>query len=265
MPLQRPASGHGLQKASVILGRGRHPAAARLHLHGMPRIAEVSVHAEIPIVGERFRDPPLPRRLRHAEAGLRHPERPQHVLFLILVERLARNHLDDPPDHVDRVAVIPGRAGLVAERQLGQPRHERRQIRVALVETGLHVGLLDRRIAEEPVGQPSRMPHQVLHRHRRCGRHHLHPVDALRVRNAHLHGLEFRQVSRHRVIHPEPARLDERQRRDHRDRLAHRVDAEDVVRLHRVVRRDGLVARLCRRRLRIAAAERMLVAHLAVP
>ena len=59
------------------------------------------------------------------------------------------------------------------------------------------------------------------------------------------------------LVEPQLAGLDQRQRRGHRDRLAHRIDAENIVRLHG--------ARLATATLWIAAAERMLVADLAVP
>jgi len=49
----------------------------------------------------------------------------------------------------------------------------------------------------------------------------------------HLRIREFRNVFRERIAEQEAALLEQRHRRDRDDRLGHRMDAEDRIRLHR--------------------------------
>ena len=55
---------------------------------------------------------------RHPERGVLHAERPEDALLQVLVERLAREHLDQVALDVDRDAVVPLGPGLLAQRDL---------------------------------------------------------------------------------------------------------------------------------------------------
>ena len=141
---------------------------------------------------------------------------------------------------------------MVAERLLGEPIHECRQVRVAVVHVGADVGFLNGRIAEEPVGEAGGVAHQVLHRHRALGVHQAHPVRAGRVRHSHLHLGKCRKIFGHRIIQLQLTRFEQSERSGHGDGLAHGVDAEDVVHTH-----GG-------RALRVSQAEGVFVGDLAV-
>ena len=145
-----------LQQTCVISRGGDHAAAAELAGSNLGRIADRSVDAERPVVSERLRDAALLRGVRDVKTCVAHFQRIENALLLELVERFAGNDLDEAAEHVNRVAVVPGRAGLIGERQLGEAVHE-----VGVGELAAHqidplVGLLDERIAEETVGDSRR-------------------------------------------------------------------------------------------------------------
>src|SRR5204862_2183473 len=97
-------------------------------------------------------------------------------------KRLAGAAFDDATQYVGRVAVVPGAARLIGERHAREPLDE---IGVADVAPGRDVGvlvrLLDHAVAEEAVGEPGRMAHQVLDRHRAYGGDELERLLPLRV------------------------------------------------------------------------------------
>ena len=55
------------------------------------------------------------------EAGILHAERIEQPFLLELIERFAGHDLDDAAEHVGRLAVVPGGAGLKGQRQFRQP------------------------------------------------------------------------------------------------------------------------------------------------
>ncbi len=96
---------------------------------------------------------------------------------------------------------------------------------------GLVVEAVDGGVAEEPVGEPRGVGQQVLDGHGPVRR------DALAAVAQHLDVGELGHELRDGVVERDLAFLDEHHHRDARHRLRHRVDAEDVVPLHRVAGR----------------------------
>ena len=92
-----------------------------------------------------------------------------------------------------------------------------------------------------PVGEPGRVPHQVLDGRLAARRLAIDHVAAAGVAAElhHAHVLERRQVGADRLVDEQPVLLGERQRRRGHDRLGHGRDAEDGVLGHR--RALGLV------------------------
>jgi len=58
-------------------------------------------------------------RIGHVEGRVLHAQGVQQPLLLELIERFSGDHLDQTADDIGRVAVIPGSARLVGDRQLG--------------------------------------------------------------------------------------------------------------------------------------------------
>ena len=164
------------------------------------------------------------------ERRVLHPERQQDVLPHEFAQRLAREFLDEVSLDIHRDAVDPLRAGLVEQRNLGQPVDHALQI-LRAEHRRVAVHLVDRSFAEDAVGEAGRVAHQLRHR-RRVRRIF---DDGLAVG---VHALvdfeirELRDVFRDRIARPPLALLIQHHHRDAGDRLGHRVDAEDRVLLH---------------------------------
>src|SRR5947199_75037 len=54
----------------------------------------------------------------HIETGVLHAQWIEDALFLELIERFSGSDLDHPAEDVSRMAVVPGRAGLIGEGEL---------------------------------------------------------------------------------------------------------------------------------------------------
>src|SRR5665213_3378664 len=71
-------------------------------------------------------------RIRNVERGIGHAERTQQPRLLEGVQRLARYHLDDAAENVDRVAIVKPRARLFSQRQFREPFGELRVVEIAI-------------------------------------------------------------------------------------------------------------------------------------
>ena len=237
--IERAAVEQHLAEARVVHDRADHAAAARLPALRRARVEELGVGADRTIVGERLGDTPLARLVGHVERRVLHAERVEDPLLLELVERLLRDDLHDAAEHVGRVAVVPHRARVIGERQLDEPLHELGVRRIAVEQLRLEVLLLHQRAAEDAVRHPGGVAQEVLDGHLSPRRHQLERRVAVgaRLLDADPHLGDLRDVLPHGIAERELALLDEDHRRDRRDRLAHRVDAEDRVLRHRRLRR----------------------------
>jgi hypothetical protein len=74
-----------------------------------------------------------PCRIGDVEAGVGHADRIENGLLEGLIQRFSRHDLDQPPENVGRMAVVPGGAGLERERQPGEAVDEFGIVEIAVV------------------------------------------------------------------------------------------------------------------------------------
>ena len=173
----------------------------------------------------------------HVETRVLHAERIQQPLLLELIERFSGDHLDHPTEDIDRMAVVPGRARLVGERQFGEAFGEIGIVDVTGKQASVDIGLLDQSLAEETVGEAGGVAHQVLDGDRALDRDRIQshrPVLALLL-DADLDVRERRNVFRQRLLQLQFAFLHQHHRGNRGDRFRHRIDAEDGVGRHRLL------------------------------
>ena len=222
------------REAQVVRGARHEPAAAgeavgRAGRRDGRRAAGGAARLR---VGRVERGEPIVVGLVGVEAGLDHAERPEHARREELVERLAGDDLDDAAEHVGRDAVVPLAAGLEEQRQsrprlaAGREVHARRR---APLEAGRAVEGVDGVGVVEAVGQPGGVGEQVPHPDR-LGRRHGHDLGH-RAAAVDAHVGELGQEAGDRVLELEVPLLPQHHRRDRGDRLRHRVDAPQRVRL----------------------------------
>ena len=169
------------------------------------------------------------------EAGVEHPQRLEDGGPHVVGERPAADDLDDPPQHVHPQAVGEPLARLVQERQRRQPvdhlPHRAGGLREPVGDAGLDVARREPRRGEEAVAEARRVGQEMPDGDG--------PVEGGGLRPGHAAGPEHPDirergdVHRDGVVEQERARLVELHRRDARDRLGHRGDAEQGVGLHR--------------------------------
>jgi hypothetical protein len=172
------------------------------------------------------------------EGGIAHLERLGDALLDELVERHAGGDLHDPPQHVRRHRIFPGRAGLVEQCELAELVDH---LGIGLAAVGnLHVeiGLLHRIGPHGAICEPRRMAHQVVHRHRPVLRlqHRLDRAVLLLLLDGDFGVGEGRYVHRHAVGQRELALFHQHHGRQGNDGFGHRGDAEDRVVRHRDLR-----------------------------
>ena len=126
----------------------------------LARVGEALRH--IAIVGKRFGETLLPVLVRKEKAGVAHIERIKHPLLFECVERFAGNHLDDAPDHIERVAIFPKGAGLMRQRQRRQPLHQFGIVKFSIAHTRSAQPLLHQGVADIFEGETGRMSQQMV-------------------------------------------------------------------------------------------------------
>ena len=152
-----------------------------------------------------------------------------------VVQRLPRYHLDDAPEDVGGQTVVPAGAGVVDQGKGRDDLDALLEIRSPAPVEGVEaapVQRIDRRVAEDAVGEAGRVGQQVADQDRARRRAEVPVV-------VHLHVGEGRDDAGKRIVQREAPFLDEDHRGDARDRLGHRVDAEDVVGLEGVLVLDA--------------------------
>jgi hypothetical protein len=152
----------------VVVRRRRDEAAAALPALG--RVQEQRAHGVVARgpprrrVGRVQGGEPPGALLLHPEARVAHPERAEDPLGQEGVERLAREHLDQPSQHVGGHAVVPLAAGLEEQRQAGPGVAARGEVapgRRGPVESGGAIDRVDRMRVVEAVGQAGGVGEQV--------------------------------------------------------------------------------------------------------
>ena len=155
-----------------------------------------------------------------------HAERLEDPFANELVERPAREYLDQPRLDVVRDRVDPPRAGLIAERQLAELPRELREI--GAEEIRLAIGAVEVRVALGAVEIACGVAEHVLDRGLA---HCVHDAAGVAVEHAGVR--QLRQIARDRLVELELAFLVEDQQRHARHWLGHRVDVEVSVAGHR--------------------------------
>ena len=161
--------------------------------------------------------------------GIHHAQGFEDFFAQELVEGLARNNLDEIAEDIGGHGVIPALAGRKLQGQGCDFLDRLLQVPGAVhaLEPGLAVRRIHRGSVHEAVGEARCMGEQVLDSHRTCGA----LGDEIRItpdlENALLG--KFGDEILDGIPELEEAALVEHHRRDRRDGLGHRVDAEDRV------------------------------------
>src|SRR5262249_9431886 len=108
--------------------------------------------------------------------GIGHAERIEQSLLFELIQPLARNHFDNTPEHISRMAVIPPYARLIGERQRRDPVGEFGVVKIAGIYVGIGIELLLLALAEETVSDARGVPQQIPDRDRALRRHELERI-----------------------------------------------------------------------------------------
>ena len=179
---------------------------------------------------------------------------------------LPDHSLDDQAEHVDREAVVPHRARLVASGALAS----------ASRNSGAGVGqgrgrrrgrpeLVHRRVAAVAVGEARRVAQQVLHRGLalRLARSPRSFCRGVSLDDADLHVGELRQVLADRIGQQQLALVVQHHDRDRNHRLGHRRDREDASAGHRRLAAGSASRRSRSRRAGLCARWRHGAGHLA--
>ena len=146
------------------------------------------------------------------------------------------------------MAILPERARLVVQRQLGDPLGELGKVEFARIEICRRVSLAHQTVAIEAIGDAGGMTHQVENGDGPGQRHQFERLGAVLGLFLHtdLHIREGGNVLRDGIVELDLAVLDQLHRHDGRDRLGQRRQAEDgLVRYrrlgHHVLHAEGLV------------------------
>ena len=172
---ERAAEIEHLREPRVIVHRRDKPAAAHFETRFGPGVEELHGCAAVGIVRERLGEALVRVRAR-GEAGIAHAQRRKNSLMQKRAQGLPGDNLDDAADDVGGMAVIPGCARLVEQRQLGE-RNDKfgesgtvRAKRRRAYKLRLDVKALHGRNTGEKVRQPRCVAQQVLDGDRPLGR-----------------------------------------------------------------------------------------------
>ncbi len=233
---ERAAVDQHLREMRVVFQRRDHSAATGLPFLHKPRIIHDEVIRNGPVVGKRLGHQRFLGGIGYFEARVFHRERTQQPVFLELKQRHSRSDFDHPAQDVGRVAVVPCGAGLIGQRQCGYARGERGVVHVAGQQPRVGIRLLDQTVPEEPVGYSGCLTHQVANGDRVLRGNQMERGNSAGrvVLDADFRVGEFRNVFRYRVIQVQLSVFHQHQSGNRRDRFAHRVDAEDAARGHRL-------------------------------
>src|SRR5260370_14860410 len=153
--------------------------------------------------------------------------------LLELIERPARDDLDDAADNVGRMPVTPQRARLRGQWQLRQSLDEFGIVEIA--EINPVISGLDQPFAIEAVGDARGVQQQILDIDGPAQRHQAEYQAAGTIFSfdADLHAGEGWNVFADGIVKRELALVDQHHRRHAGDGLGDRMDREDGVRRHR--------------------------------
>src|SRR5207248_8207946 len=96
------------------------------------------------------------------ERGVGHAKGIEQPLSLELKQRLPRYHLDDAPEHVGRMAVVPQRSRLFSQWQFCQTLGELGVVEIAFEQTGVHIEFSYPTVAVESVSETRGVAQQVF-------------------------------------------------------------------------------------------------------
>ena len=141
--------------------RGRQAATARGQRRIVADIDHAHLHAAIGVTRKRFGNQ-LVVLLLHMKRGILHAQRLENALAQKSLQRLTRNDLDHPPQHVGGTAVLKRAARLEDQRQASQLPGEFGQTALARTNAQLGVLALHRGAAQKLIGHASGVAQQVM-------------------------------------------------------------------------------------------------------
>ena len=162
---------------------------------------------------------------RHPEIGVVHAERAKDAFTEEFVERLAGNDFHERAEHVDGVAVTPLRARREGKRQLADLAGHVLQRVLRVADLAVAVDLVGLVLEQEAVGEAGRVGDEIKHRHLAVWFAQLRR--RRRAAIPHHRVLVFGNVAADRMVEPDLALLEQHHDGERRDRLGHRIDAED--------------------------------------
>ena len=186
------------------------------------------------LVWNRLRDA-LVSGARNMESGVVHAQRPQDFLIEECVERLARHDFDHAPEYVGGMAVLPGCARFVDQRQLRQRTAPFGEHPFLGKNVGFGVRLFDQRwCAEQTVGKARSMAQQILHRDLAFGINQTERkfTGSIGCFDADFHVLELGDELGDGFVQAKPAFFHKHHGGDAHDGLGHRIDAKDRIVVH---------------------------------
>ncbi len=174
----------------------------------------------------------------HMKARIRHSQRVENPLLQKLIERNAADLANEIAEHIGRDGVVPGLARRKLERNLAEiiDHGLQRAAGLQLTDFCRAICSIDVGSVLEAVGQTRRVAQQIDDLHRACrrlGEERRSPArNRAEQRHAaveHAQCLPLGNILVNRFVQRDAAFLDQHHERYRRDRLGHRVDAEDRV------------------------------------
>ena len=226
-----------LRKPRVVADGTDHSAAAGFSLALRHEIANLRGRADGAVFRHGLCDAGTLCLIGNLERGFAHAERIEQPLSFELEQRLARDDFDHAAEHVGGMAVIPARPRLLHQRKFCSSIDELGVSQIGVEEIGLRVELSHSVGAIETIREARRVAQQILDGDRPLERFE-RELRLAGLVDADFHVGKRRNVFCDGIVKPELAVLDQHHGDDRRDRLRHRVEAEDRIRRHRQFCRD---------------------------
>ena len=174
---------------------------------------------------------------RHIKACVDHPQRLKDFARQRFGQRLPRDHLDHPPDHINPHRILPARAGLKTERQPGKflaPVCQRNALQAKLGEFG-RIGLRHHTLVER-IGHAAGMGEQLVQRGRAGG---VCVVHAHSPGAQGAHRSKLGEILRDGRVQHNLSALQQHHEKRARHKLGHRIDPHKGVALIGLPARHG--------------------------
>ncbi len=151
-----------LRETRVVRDGADHTRAARLPAPPLHRVTDPGNGTDKAILRHRLGDQSPLVLIGDEECRVGHPQWIEQPLPLELKQRLPRDDLDDAPEYVGGMTVIPQRSRLLRQRQLRDALDKFGVVGIAIEQIGLRIELAHGAVAVEAVGQTRRMPQQIF-------------------------------------------------------------------------------------------------------